>query len=91
MIEFEKTCITERKFKGNYFKEKVLLKHQWIDAELANQRIEELRLQEIEYRTVMTKEKSKQEVNFNPLKTKSSSFPLEFWIGIHYQFSIDWI
>jgi len=46
LVEFEKSCIAERKFK---------------DAELASKRIEELRLQEIEYRTVMTKEKSKLE------------------------------
>ena len=47
LAEFEKTCISERKFK---------------DAELAAARIQELKEQEIEYKSLVVHEKAEAEV-----------------------------
>lgn len=61
LAEFEKTCIAEKKFRGTHSN---ILKS--LDAEMAAQRIEELRMQELEYRGYVIEEKNKLEV-FNQI------------------------
>lgn len=71
MSEFEKTCISERKFKGNRY----IINLNLLDAELAAQRIEELREQELEYRSAIVEEKNKSEVRVLHVNDKGG------WIG----------